>query len=137
MSFSRLDIPLASSLAAGLGVVVAGLTIGCIVVCAMKGKWWVAFLGFIFPVVILALPFCAIRLAKPRSFWARHWYDDDEIRKAEQRFSTSPVAKAVWLSPPSPEQSEPALPNPQDSEPWPDQDPAQHDRITRRALRRE
>lgn len=126
MSFTHLDIPLASSLAAGASVVVAGLTIGCIVVCAMKGKWWVAFLGFVFPIVILALPFCAIRLAKPGSFWARHWYDDDEIIKAEQRFSRS-----------SAELPEPPLPNPQDSEPWPDQDPEQDDRITRRALSRQ
>jgi hypothetical protein len=79
--------PLASSVAAGSGVVVGGLLIGCSVVCAMKGKWWVAGLGFLFPVVILAWPVCAMLVAKPGSFWARRFYDDYWMMKAEDRFS--------------------------------------------------
>jgi hypothetical protein len=79
--------PVATSVAAGLGVVVAGLVIGCVVVCAMKGKWWVAFLGFLIPVVFVATPFCAFLIAKPRSFWARRWYDDYDMMKAEDRFA--------------------------------------------------
>jgi hypothetical protein len=78
---------IATSVAAGLGVVVAGLLIGCPVVCAMKGKWWVALLGFVVPVVILAWPVCAVLVAKPGSFWARRFYDDYWMMKAEDRFS--------------------------------------------------
>jgi hypothetical protein len=79
--------PLASSVAAGLGVVVGGLVIGCSIVCAMKGKWWVAGLGWVVPGVILAWPVCAFLVAKPGSFWARRWYDDYWMTKAEDRFS--------------------------------------------------
>jgi hypothetical protein len=86
-SFSPWDIPVATSVAAGLGVVIAGLLIGCSVVCAMKGKWWVAGLGWLIPVVALAWPVCAILVAKPGSFWARRWYDDYWMMKAEDRFS--------------------------------------------------
>jgi hypothetical protein len=40
---------IATSLEAGAGVVAAGLVGACVVVCAMKGKWWIAFLPFVFP----------------------------------------------------------------------------------------
>jgi hypothetical protein len=159
---------LASSLASGFGMVVVALLIACSVVCAMKGKWGVAIVGLVVmaelgtrrvalgPIVaaaLLSLPICATRLAKPGSFWARHWYDDDEITKAEGRFAESrsswaalhlprldgqrhdhdEIARAGQRFSKSPE---PPLPNPEDSEPWPDDDPGLKDRITRRALRR-
>jgi hypothetical protein len=36
---------------------------------------------------IVFWPICAIRLAKPESFWARHWYDNDKMARAEHEFA--------------------------------------------------
>jgi|HubBroStandDraft_4_1064222.scaffolds.fasta_scaffold51563_3 hypothetical protein len=91
----------------------------------MKGKWW-TLLGWLVPIVMLSWPVCAIRLAKPGSFWARRWYEDDEMMKAEQRFSNGPN-----------DSEPPPLPHPQDSEPWPEEDSVLQDRLTRRGTRQQ
>jgi hypothetical protein len=89
-----MTIPVASNVAAGFAVAIGVLLVGCSVICAMKGKWWVALLGFIVNVIILVWPICAIRLAKPESFWARRWYDDETTAKARLRFDKSSERRA-------------------------------------------
>jgi hypothetical protein len=60
-----------------------------------KGKRLLALVGVFVPLVALT---AAVRLAKPRSRWARRFYDDDKKRKAEARFASErtepPVAPA-------------------------------------------
>jgi hypothetical protein len=41
--------PPATSVAAGLGLVLGVLFVSCSVVCALKAKWWVAVLGWFIP----------------------------------------------------------------------------------------
>jgi len=76
-----------------LGAVVprqAGYVTGCIVgigllvVCWLKGKPGLLFLGFFVPFVWLV---AAIRLAKPTSYWAARWYDGAKMAEAEERFA--------------------------------------------------
>lgn len=105
-----------------LGIVILGLVLSLAAICATKGKWGFAFLGLLLHPL---WPIGAIRLAKPDSFWAKHWYAEDKLRRAEQRFDDSkPYAEPDPL-------------HPQDSEPWEDEDESELDKITRKALRRE
>jgi hypothetical protein len=60
--------------------------IGLLVVCWLKGKLGMVFLGFFVPFVWLI---GAIRLAKPASYWAAHWYDQAKMARAERRFTGS------------------------------------------------
>src|SRR5271155_774320 len=66
-----------------LGVAVLALILALVVVCATKGKYEAAFIGFFVPVVGLV---CAIRLAQPGSWWARRRYSDSEMARARTRF---------------------------------------------------
>ncbi len=50
-----------------------------------KGKRLLALVGVFVPLVALT---AAVRLAKPRSRWARRFYDDDKKRKAQARFAS-------------------------------------------------
>jgi hypothetical protein len=114
-------MPIAASLGASVlvfAIVVLWLSVP--LVCALKGKWWFALFGLAGGYLGLV---GAIRLAKPDSYWARHWYGEAKTVKAERRFPRPAV--------------EPAPRHAQDSGPWPDDDPAAQDRITRRALRRQ
>ena len=53
-------------------------------VTALKGKWGVFALGFlVWPAWVLG----AIRLAKPDSWWARRFYDEEKLRRARERIS--------------------------------------------------
>lgn len=62
----------------------------------MKGKWMMAVIGVVVPVVSLV---GAIRLAKPGSWWAQRFYDDDKRKRASERFKddldTPPADPAV------------------------------------------
>jgi hypothetical protein len=60
--------------------------IGLLVVCWLKGKPGMVFLGFFIPFVWLI---AAIRLAKPASYWAWHWYDPEKMAEAQRRFAAS------------------------------------------------
>jgi hypothetical protein len=77
---------------ASTGIYVGGgallIGFGLAVVCALKGKWAFALFGLVFGVFWLI---GATRLAKPRSWWARRIYEDDEIKEAERRFSRKPI----------------------------------------------
>ncbi|MGH3366056.1 MAG: hypothetical protein ACRDOY_02515 [Nocardioidaceae bacterium] len=74
-------------LGASAGVVVH---IGYTVLCLLKGKLATGLLGFPIPLVALV---GAIRLAKPSSFWARRWYSEAKIAKAQQRFGARHQAR--------------------------------------------
>jgi hypothetical protein len=54
------------------------------VITVLKGKYGMAVLGL---PVHPCWWFGAIRLAKPNSYWARHFYDADQMRQAEIRYS--------------------------------------------------
>jgi hypothetical protein len=78
-----------------LGVVVphqAGFIVGCavdiglLVACWLKGKPGMVCLGLFVPLVGLI---GAIRLAKPTSYWAWHWYDQDKMVEGQRRFAGS------------------------------------------------
>ena len=58
--------------------------VGCAVTCALKGKYRMLVVGAIIPTVAI---FGAIRLAKPRSWWARRRYATRpaKLQKAERR----------------------------------------------------
>jgi hypothetical protein len=50
-----------------------------------KGKRLLALVGVFVPLVALT---ASVRLAKPRSRWARRFYDDDKKRRSEARFAS-------------------------------------------------
>jgi signal peptidase I len=88
------------------GAVVIGLLVGvallaAAVVTALKGKWVLLLAGL---VSVFSLPWIlgAIRLAKPRSWWARRFYHEAKTRRAEERHSSTRyravVAALVALS---------------------------------------
>jgi len=56
--------------------------IGCIVACVAKGKYRMALFGAFLPLIAL---FGALRLARPRSRWARRHYDDHRLAHARRR----------------------------------------------------
>ncbi len=60
--------------------------IGLLVVCWAKGKPGMVFFGLFVPLIGLI---GAIRLAKPSSYWAWHWYDQVKMVEAQRRFAAS------------------------------------------------
>ena len=60
------------------------ISIGLFTICWLKGKRGFAFLGLVIPLVWLT---SAIRLAKPTSYWAWHWYDGPKMTRAQQRYA--------------------------------------------------
>ncbi len=67
------------------------IDIGLLVVCWLKGKPGMVLLGLFVPLVGLI---GAIRLAKPTSYWAWHWYGQDKMVEAQRRFAGSEDALA-------------------------------------------
>jgi len=63
-----------------------GADVGLLVVCWLKGKPGMLLLGLFVPLVGLI---GAIRLAKPASYWAWHWYDQDKMAEGQRRFAGS------------------------------------------------
>ena len=51
---------------------------------ALKRKYILAAIGIVVPFWVW--PVAAVRLAKPRSLWARWFYDDAKMRRAASRF---------------------------------------------------
>jgi hypothetical protein len=122
------------SIAIALAFIAVGLILP--VINALKGKWWFALwaglavalvgLGFILGIV------GAIRLAKPHSYWARHWYGEEKMARTMRRFKgvggrfpgSAPSEAELAAIAAMRSQDAERPPNPQDSEPWPDQDTA-------------
>jgi hypothetical protein len=61
--------------------------LGPIVICILKGKYWMSFFSVLVLVGILGA-IGAIRLAKPGSYWYRNRYSDAKRAKADKRFAT-------------------------------------------------
>jgi hypothetical protein len=59
------------------------IALGLAVVCALKGKWGFVALGFLVPLLWLI---GAVKVAKPRSWWAKQYYGDATMSEAEQHF---------------------------------------------------
>jgi hypothetical protein len=65
-----------------VGAVAIGF--GLCTICWLKGKRGLAVLGLVIPFVWLT---GAMRLAKPASYWAWHWYDSEKMTRAQQRYA--------------------------------------------------
>jgi hypothetical protein len=71
-----------------VGAVAIG--IGLFTICWLKGKRGLAVFGFVIPFVWLT---GAMRLAKPASYWAWHWYDRPKMTRAQQRYARPEQAR--------------------------------------------
>ncbi len=96
-----------------------------------KGKYWFALVGFLLvhPLSLIG----AVRLAKPDSRWART-YEREKMDRAMRRYPKRAERVPADWEPPFADEPEPV--HPQDSEPWPDDDPALWDKTTRRAFKK-
>ena len=64
-------------------VVYVAVFLGSAVVTALKGKWGMTLLGLLVGIVWIV---SALRLAKPRSWWARRFYGPEQLEAARRRF---------------------------------------------------
>ncbi len=65
-------------------VFACAIDVGLLVASWLKGKPGVVLLGLFVPLIGLI---GAIRLAKPTSYWAWHWYGSDKMAEAQRRFA--------------------------------------------------
>lgn len=72
-------------------ILACAIDVGLLVACWLKGKPGMVLLGVFVPLVGLI---GAVRLAKPGSYWAWHWYDSDKMAPAQRRFAASEGALA-------------------------------------------
>lgn len=78
-------------------LVVIVFNLCCVAVCCFKGKFPMALLGALVPVVA---PVGAIRLARPQSRWAKRWYSPRKLEKATTRaarFDARWEPKLLWI----------------------------------------
>ncbi|AZG46484.1 hypothetical protein [Gordonia insulae] len=69
------------------------IAIACLLICVAKGKYSTAAIGaFIAPVAWIG----AIRLARPRSRWARKRYSPEKLARATQRATTFDARYGSW-----------------------------------------
>lgn len=69
---------------------ISTLLITGILMCVLKGKYGFLLVALLVPGLGVALSMIGgIRLAKPRSFWARHMYDRNTMAQAIARFEPS------------------------------------------------
>jgi hypothetical protein len=71
----------------------------------LKGKWMTAVFGVVIPIVAIV---GALRLAKPGSWWARRYYDEQKLTRARKRFKGDDVDAADEPAAPAPPQPEPS-----------------------------
>jgi len=69
-----------------IAIVVLVVYAAVLVVSAVKGKWWFTLFSLFIPLFFVAALTGAIRLAKPTSFWARRFYDREQLDESVQRF---------------------------------------------------
>ena len=67
-------------------IMVCAIDVGLLVVCWLKGKPGMVLLGLFVPLIGLI---GAVRLAKPSSYWAWHWYEPEQMAEAGRRFAGS------------------------------------------------
>jgi hypothetical protein len=63
-------------------IVASAIGLGCLVLCAMKGKLGFVALGVFLPIFWLV---GAVRPAKPNSFWGSRFYDDVQMPNVGQK----------------------------------------------------
>ena len=78
-------------------VTVQAVAVLLAVVAIYKGKRLLALVGVFVPLVALT---AAVRLAKPRSRWARRFYDDEKIAQGARRGSPPSAPTHPWRPPP-------------------------------------
>jgi hypothetical protein len=67
-------------------IIVLVILLTALVVCGLKGKWGFVVLGFfVVPLWFIG----AVKIAKPRSWWAHHYYGDVTMSESEQHFVLS------------------------------------------------
>ncbi|MGA8114675.1 MAG: hypothetical protein WCA46_13500 [Actinocatenispora sp.] len=76
-------------------VAISVLYIVPIVICGLKGKQNMITLGVFFHPVWWV---CAIRLAKPASWWARRYYGPEKLARADERFGSHVVDSTAWAT---------------------------------------
>jgi len=67
--------------------------IGYTIICMLKGKIPTGLIGLVVSIVSLV---GAIRLAKPTSYWARRFYNQQKMAKAEARFAAEDARREKW-----------------------------------------
>jgi hypothetical protein len=80
-------MPLAVStgvaIAYGVGLCVV-LVVAPLTITALKGQWLLFIAGWLTLGIVWWI--AAMRLARPRSWWARNRYDPDKLARAEARY---------------------------------------------------
>jgi hypothetical protein len=76
-------------------IVETGVALTVLVICALKGKWGFVVVGFALPIFWII---GAVKLAKPRSWWARRYYGDVSMSESEQHFVLSKRDRSPPLS---------------------------------------
>jgi hypothetical protein len=66
-------------------LIIVALWAASAVVTALKGKPWFLLVGFL---IGWCWIFGSLRLAKPQSWWARHFYDSTKLNASRMRFNT-------------------------------------------------
>jgi hypothetical protein len=67
----------------GIAAAVLVLAVALLTINILKAKYGMAVAGLF---IGICWVFGAVRLAKPHSWWARRFYDDDKMRRATERF---------------------------------------------------
>ena len=65
-------------------VIAVVIDVGLAVLAILKGKPMMGLIGIFIPIVSLV---ASIRLAAPRSRWARRFYKDKKLRRSQARFA--------------------------------------------------
>ncbi|HMG62551.1 MAG TPA: hypothetical protein VK599_06345 [Streptosporangiaceae bacterium] len=85
VGFSPFGVENADSIEVSLRLTATGVVAAdgvLAVICVLKGKYRSALFGFFLPPVGLV---SALRLARPTSVWARHWYHGPRLERAGRR----------------------------------------------------
>ncbi len=62
------------------------------VVTALKGQWLLLAVGLLVGGIVWMI--VAFRLARPNSFWARHFYDETKRERSQARYGPSPTIRS-------------------------------------------
>jgi hypothetical protein len=74
------------AIAYGIGLSVV-LIVGPLTITALKGQWVLFVAGWLTVGVVWWI--AALRLARPRSWWARHLYSPDKLARARSRYGVT------------------------------------------------
>lgn len=77
------------------GIAWALVLVASAAITALKGKWWTLALGLaLWPAWIVG----SLRLAKPESFWARRFYDDEKLGRARARVEQPGIGRLMTVA---------------------------------------